>query len=182
MQKGGFKGIFKNAITKLKECHLTSNRSIAKDIMTLEDEIDFDNQTLGESKIPIIHTKMRSAIIQNEKKITPYQLKSNLDNNESNLKIIKNNFKFITKIIGEKKIILKRSVSSISKKIIPNNHNIINKSDDFTWKHDLCSDMINKNYKVFIRNLSNSVVKSELYEIFSQYGVISGINVLNIFK
>ena len=42
--------------------------------------------------------------------------------------------------------------------------------------------MINKNYKVFIRNLSNSVVKSELYEIFSQYGVISGINVLNIFK
>ena len=174
MQKGGVKGIFKNAITKVKECHLTRFQNNYNNI--LDDEIDFDNEKLGDSKLEIQQTKMRSAIIQNEKKITPYQSNSLKDNKLGKINIVKNK-KLVTKIIGEKKIILKRGSSSVNKKVVPNSHKILNKSDNFTWKHDLFDDLPNKNYKVFIRNLPNSVAQSELNDIFSEYGNISGINV-----
>ena len=173
MQKGGFKGIFKNAITNVKECHLSSR----KDNISLDEEIDFDNVKLGDSKYDAPHTKMRSAIILNEKKITPYQMHSNIDKKIKHLNVVKHIKKIVTKSIGDKKILLKRH-TTLSPKRILSNSNIINKSDNFTWKHDLFSEIPKKNYKVFIRNLSISVTQEKLNDIFSEYGVISGINVI----
>ena len=170
MQKGGFKGIFKNAITKVKECHLTSIKD-SNDIM--DDEIDFENQKLGESQYEPPNSKMRSAIISNEKKNTPYQMSSNSESKVKHLIVVKNNKKTV-KTIGNKKILLKRQSSPSN--ILPNNK-FLNKSDNFTWKHDLFNDIPKINYKVFIRNLSLSVTQEKLRDIFSEYGIISGINV-----
>ena len=178
MQKSGFKGIFKDAITKIKECHLTARRFESKDCNMLEDEIDFENERLGEP-IEVPQTKMRSAIIQNEKKITPYQMKDDVPIKK--IRIIKNNIDNSSKLvrnIGDKKILLKRRLSPSIKKINPISHPNLNRSDNFTWKHDLFSDIPTNNYKVFIRNLSNMATQNELNEIFSEYGIISGINVL----
>jgi len=183
MQKSGFKGIFKNAITKIKECHLTARRLDSKDVNMLDDEIDFENEKLGET-VEVPQTKMRSAIIQNEKKITPYQMKNEVS--YKRIKIIKNDndnsSKIITKNIGEKKILLKRKLSPLIRKINPITNQNLNKSDNFTWKHDLFTDIPTSNYKLFIRNLSNMVTQNDLHQILSEYGIISGINVNSLFK
>lgn len=169
-------GLFKNAISKVKECHLPGKR-IRRESM--DEEIDFENEVLGESRKEQLQPKMRSAIIQNEKRITPYQSNPQ-EPIYKKLQVIKNPIRIETKQFGDKKLIIKRGVSTTaSKKIIPqsNVQSVLNKSDNLTWKHDLFTDVQQGYFKLFVRNLPLSVSQEELNEIFSEYGPVSGLNV-----
>ncbi len=161
--------LFTNAIQQVKNTKNTFTPTVSKSKLyssNMDEEIDFakESKKIGEQP-----NKLRSTIVHREKDFNPYKSPSNTKN--TTISIIKKNSG------GPKQILINKRVTKDNKL-----DKVVIKKENASWKHDLYVDEPNKNnYVVFVRNLPKYMTKTKLMDIFSKYGDIIGLNVLNIF-
>lgn len=172
------KNIFSNALKDIQRNNTESNTNLKYKVKgmysEIDDVIDFDRESdrLGESVDP--SSRMRSAVIPVMTK--PYPVSSHRNIPLSNIRHsnVNKKIKIIKKTGGNGKIVL------ISTNKHDNNNIKVKTNLDDNWKHDLYTEASNFKHIAFIRNLPRIMTEKLLRQIYSEYGNITGVNVILI--